>query len=199
MISTVTGILTDRTGETVIVQTDGGIGYAVSVPLGVFERLPAAGIRVTLFTALVVREEAWTLYGFDTPTERLVFERLLTASGFGPRLALALLSTLGPGRTVRAILDRNLAALSSVSGIGKKKAERLVLELHDKFQDLAGTLPHSPTAPPATAEAATAGLVNLGYQQAQADAAVRAALEQEEITEVATVIKRALQIINTGK
>ena len=119
-----------------MVQTDGGVGYAVTVPTGVAERLPGPGDRVSLHTELVVKEDGWALYGFDRPGERLVFQRLLGASGFGPKLALALLSALGPERTVRSIRARDLAALSSVGGIGRKKAERLVLELQDRFDDV---------------------------------------------------------------
>ena len=100
MIATVTGLLAAREGETVVIQTDGGVGYAVTVPLGVFERLPEPGARVSLYTELVVREDGWSLFGFDRAADRTVFQRLLGASGFGPRLALALLSALGPDRNV---------------------------------------------------------------------------------------------------
>ena len=106
------------------------------MPLGVLERLPANGTRISLHTELVVREDGWSLYGFDRVVEREVFQRLLGASGFGPRLALALISALGGDRTVRSIKGKDLAALSSVPGIGKKKAERLVLELQDKLDDI---------------------------------------------------------------
>ncbi|MDQ3426702.1 MAG: helix-hairpin-helix domain-containing protein, partial [Gemmatimonadota bacterium] len=132
MIATLTGVLAERDGESVVVQTDGGVGYAVTVPAGVAQRLPANGSRVSLYTELVVKEDGWALFGFDRAAERQVFQRLLGASGFGPKLALALLSALGPERTVRSILGRDLTALSSVGGIGKKKAERLVLELRDR-------------------------------------------------------------------
>ena len=98
MIAGVSGVLAEREGESVVIQTDGGVAYAVSVPLGVFERLPARGARCSLFTELVVREDGWMLYGFDTPVERTVFQRLLGASGLGPRLALGILSALGPAR-----------------------------------------------------------------------------------------------------
>ena len=118
MIATVTGAIVSRAGEQVIVETDGGVGYAIAVPAGVLARLPADGQRVRLHTELVVREDAWSLYGFDEPGERAVFQRLLGASGFGPKLALALLSALGPGRTVRSIRARDLTALSTVAGIG---------------------------------------------------------------------------------
>src|SRR5919202_5588433 len=124
MIATLTGALAERAGDTLVIQTDGGVGYVVTVPQGVLERLPASGGRVTLHTELVVKEDGWALYGFDTALERQVFQRLLGASGVGPKLALALLSALGPERTVRSIQARDLAALSSVSGVGKKKAER---------------------------------------------------------------------------
>ena len=119
MITSVSGTLAEREGEAVVIHTDGGIGYEVIVPLGVFERLPARGARCALFTELVVREDAWTLYGFDTTGERTIFQRLLGATGLGPRLALAILSTLGPERTVRSIQGKDVAALSTVSGIGK--------------------------------------------------------------------------------
>ncbi len=107
MIATLTGVIAERHGETLVVQTDGGVGYAVTVPVGVAVRLPARGARVSLFTELVVKEDGWALYGFDTGTERQVFQRLLGASGFGPKLALSLLSALGPERTVRSILARD--------------------------------------------------------------------------------------------
>ena len=190
MIATLTGDIAERHGETLVVQTDGGVGYAVTVPVGVAARLPARGSRVTLFTELVVKEDGWALYGFDTGTERQVFQRLLTASGFGPKLALALLSALGPERTVRSILARDLATLSSVSGIGRKKAERLVLELQDRFSDIsierAGTRV-------AGSEEAVQALMGLGYGVAAADDAVRAALAEGSPAETPQLIRKALQ------
>jgi Holliday junction DNA helicase RuvA len=190
MIATVTGVIAERHGETLVVQTDGGVGYAVTVPVGVAVRLPQRGARVSLFTELVVREDGWSLYGFDSGTERQVFQRLLGASGFGPRLALSLLSTLGPERTVRSILARDLAALSSVSGIGRKKAERLVLELQDRFSDLVVETP----GPRATgSEDAVQALMGLGYGVAAADDAVRTALAEGTPPETPQLIRRALQ------
>jgi holliday junction DNA helicase RuvA len=190
MIATLTGVIAERHGETLVVQTDGGVGYAVTVPVGVAARLPARGSRVTLFTELVVKEDGWALYGFDTGTERQVFQRLLMASGFGPKLALALLSALGPERTVRSILARDLAALSSVSGVGRKKAERLVLELQDRFSDIsierAGTRV-------AGSEEAVQALMGLGYGVAAADDAVRAALAEGSPAETPQLIRKALQ------
>ena len=191
MIASVSGVLADRTGDTIVVQTDGGVGYALTVPAGVAERLPAVGARVNLHTELVVKEDGWALYGFDRPIERHVFQRLLGASGFGPKLALALLSALGPERTVRSILARDLAALSSVSGVGKKKAERLVLELQDKFGDVSLEPSRVPPAP--GAEAAVRALVGLGYGPGAADDAVRVALGAGAPPDTSQLIRRALQ------
>lgn len=188
MIATVTGVLAAREGETVVVQTDGGLGYAITVPLGVFERLPHQGTRVSLYTELVVREDGWSLYGFDHAGERTVFQRLLSASGFGPKLALALLSALGPERTVRSIRERDIAALSTVSGIGKKKAERLVLELRDRFDDVPVAAERRPSGP----EQAVRALVSLGYTPAAAEDAVRHALTASADGDTAAVVRRAL-------
>ena len=82
MIATLNGTLGERTGDTIVIETAGGVGYAVTVPLGVMERLPAAGARVSLYTELVVREDGWLLFGFDHASERAIFQRLLSASGF---------------------------------------------------------------------------------------------------------------------
>ncbi len=186
MIASITGILALRDPAGIVVESPGGTGYLVDVPLGVFERLPHAGASVHLHTELVVREDGWSLYGFDTVSERAVFRRLLGAAGVGPRLALAILSALGPERTVRAVRDKDLAALGTVSGIGRKKAERIVLELGDRLDDL----PMSAPVPTPSADAVRA-LVTLGYPQVAADAAVRAAGESG-ITETAALVRRAL-------
>jgi Holliday junction DNA helicase RuvA len=196
MIATLTGVVAERDGESLVVQTDGGVGYAVNVSIGVAQRLPARGSRISLFTELVVKEDGWALYGFDTPTERIVFRHLLTASGFGPKLALALLSALGPERTVRSIQSRDLTTLSSVSGIGRKKAERLVLELQDRFSDLV-------VAPKEShfegSEEAVRALMGLGYGVAAADDAVRAALAAGAPAETPQLIRRALQQLATSR
>jgi Holliday junction DNA helicase RuvA len=189
MIATITGTLAARNGDALIVQTDGGVGYEVAVPQGVLERLPPPGGRLSLWTELVVREDGWTLYGFEHPVEREIFQRLLGASGFGPKLALALLSALGAERTVRSIQTRDLPVLSSVSGIGKKKAERLALELADRFGDLS-----LQTAPrPRGSDDAVRALLALGYTPAAADDAIRAALAAGASEDTGPLIRQALQ------
>jgi holliday junction DNA helicase RuvA len=196
MIARVSGVLAERAGDTIVVETDGGVGYALTVPSGVAERLPQTGGRVSLFTELVVKEDGWSLYGFDRPAERLVFQRLLGASGFGPKLALALLSALGAERTMRSILSRDLAALSSVSGVGRKKAERLVLELQDRFGDVSLQTP-APRGP--GSDDAVQALVGLGYGPGAADEAVRAALADGAPGETSQLIRRALQRLATAR
>ncbi len=196
MIAVVSGVLADRNGDTIVIQTDGGVGYAVTVPLGVFERLPPPGSRCTLHTELVVREDGWTLFGFDRAGDREIFRRLLGASGFGPKLALALLSSLGPDRTVRSIQSRDIAALSTVPGIGRKKAERLILELNDRFGDVAVDAP--PRKSSAGDQAARA-LAALGYSPVQVDEAIRAAVSADGAADSAALIRRALQILTTPK
>jgi Holliday junction DNA helicase RuvA len=194
MIALVTGVLAARDGETIVVQTDGGVGYEVTVPAGVAGRLPPAGGRVSLHTELVVKEDGWALFGFDRAAERRIFQRLLAASGFGPKLALALLSALGAARTGRSIRGRALAALSTVGGLGRKKAERLVLELRDRFDDV----PLEPeTEPTPGSEEAVRALIGLGYAAGAAEDAVRAVMAGAPSEETPQLIRRALQRLAT--
>ncbi len=187
MIASITGTLAQRDPTGIVIDTAGGTGYLVEVPLGVFERLPAEGAKVHLVTELVVREDGWFLFGFDSLKERMVFRRLTGASGVGPRLALAILSTLGPDRAVRAVRDRDLAALASVSGIGKKKAERIVLELTDRLDDL----PAAESVPQPSADAVRA-LVGLGYPAIAAETAVRTVMQGGAPDDTAVLLRRAL-------
>lgn len=196
MIGGLRGTLVGLDADLATIETAGGVAYEVVLPLGVLGRLPAPGGEVRLFTELVVREDAWLLVGFDSAHERTVFRRLLTASGFGPRLALAVLSTLGPDRAVKSILANDLAALASVSGVGKKKAERLVLELRDKFADLPVAAEPAEARPD---QASVRALTGLGYPQAAAEEAVRAALRAGATEDTALIVRRALQHLAAGK
>jgi Holliday junction DNA helicase RuvA len=196
MIASVRGQLLDRDPAAIVVDV-GGVGYQLAVPLGVFERLPAAGEEVFLHTELVVREDAWSLYGFDSAMDRAIFRKLLGATGVGARLALAMLSSLGPSRTVNAIRDRDLAALSTVPGIGKKKAERIALELAERFDDLPVD---SIEGPPRTSTAADAvrALMALGYQAAAAEDVVRKVAEGSAQLDTATLVRRSLTDLTRG-
>ena len=193
MIAGIRGTLTARLGDRVVVETPSGVSYELAVPLGVLERLPAEGAGVDLRTVLVVREDGWSLYGFDRDYERVVFQRLLGATGVGPRLALALLSSLGGSRVVGALRGGDLAALCTVPGVGKKTAERIVLELKDRLGDL--TPPGETPARAPAADQAVQALVNLGYGVADADRAVRAALAERGAAAAAELIRQALQTL----
>jgi holliday junction DNA helicase RuvA len=195
VIASISGRLVSKGVDRVIVQTTGGVGYEVVVPLGVMERLPAAGEAVTLTTELVVREDDWALYGFLEPGEQQLFRRLLTVSGVGPRIAVALLSTLGAERGARAIQKKDVAVLTSVSGIGKKLAERLALELGDKLGELGSGAPPPVSGP---AEAALHALERLGYGAAEAERALRQALAGDGgSADTEALVRRALRVLTT--
>lgn len=196
MIAALSGKLVSKIGDQVVIATPGGVSYQVAVPIGVLERLPREGAEVSLHTVPVVREDEWALFGFDRDEEREIFERLLEASGVGPRLALALMSTLGGARVVRSLREGDLAALCTVPGVGKKKAERMVLELKDRLSDVAAPGGVAALAP---AEQAVQALVNLGYGQADADRAVRQYLARDGTAEAVDVIRGALQLLTQPK
>lgn len=193
MIASVRGRIAAKSAERVVVETGDGVGYEVTVPLGVMERLPSVGETVALHTELVVREDGWSLYGFAEPEERRIFQRLMTASGVGPRLALALLSGLGPERLVRAIKEKDVPLLCTVSGVGKKTAERIGLELADKLEDFAVAAAPAPAAGRQAAAEALHALEQLGYSTLEADQALRRVLAGDGSQDVGTLVKRALQ------
>lgn len=194
MIASVSGRLAAKGADRVVVETTGGVGYEVTVPLGVMERLPGLGATVTLATELVVREDGWSLYGFLEDTERRLFQRLITVTGVGPKIAVAFLSTLGAERGTRAIQKKDVAALSSVSGVGRKLAERLALELGDKLGELVGDA--APAALSGPAESALAALERLGYGAPEAERALRQALTGDGAkADAETLVRRALHIL----
>lgn len=195
MIAAVAGSLAAKTADRVVVQTPGGVAYEITVPLGVMERLPGIGQSVTLATELVVREDGWSLYGFLDESERRLFQRLLTVNGVGPRIAVAFLSTLGAERGAKAIQKKDLATLSSVSGVGRKLAERLALELSDKLGELVGGQPAPLDAP---ARAALAALERLGYGGTEAERALRQALAGDGgDADAEALVRRALHALTT--
>jgi Holliday junction DNA helicase RuvA len=169
MIGRLTGVLAEKAPPHVLVDVH-GVGYDVDVPMSTFYNLPALGERVTLLTHFVVREDAQLLFGFLTPPERATFRELLKISGIGPRTALAILSGLSVGELAQAVAAQESGRLVKVPGIGKKTAERLLLELKGKLgPDLA--------APAAVADAAQADIVQaliaLGYNEREAGAALK--------------------------
>jgi Holliday junction DNA helicase RuvA len=180
MIARVAGTVAAHSLDRVEILTSGGVTYEVVVPLGVLESLPRAGGALSLHTAMVVREDAWTLYGFPTAEERKLFQRLMGTTGVGPALAMNLLSTLTGERLVAAIRDGDLTTLTRVPRVGKKLAERLVLELRDKLEGALGDAPSTgarSSMPSGPGSDAVRALQALGYSPVDAERAVRAALE----------------------
>ncbi len=191
MITRIRGELLVRDLERVEVMTSGGVGYEISIPTTVFERLPRLGEQVTIRTYHLVREDAVMLFGFLDDTEKTVFTRLLSINGVGPRLALAMLSSMTAESVVRAVRERNVAALTAVSGVGKKTAERVVLELTGKLDDIAFAAGALGQRAPAAEEALRA-LTALGVTQGDADRAVRAVIQEKGSLSAPDLIREAL-------
>lgn len=194
MIARLRGTLLRKEIDFAEVMTASGVGYRVQIPLTVYEKLPAVGAELELRTQQVVREDEISLYGFMDERGRLLFTRLMSASGVGPRLALTMLSTLTPERIVRAIGERDLAVLTQVPGIGKKTAERIAIELGDRLDDalLAGAAVDGALPASRNADDAVKALVALGYNPGVANTAVRKALEENEGAKGVDLIKAAL-------
>jgi Holliday junction DNA helicase RuvA len=174
MIAHLRGKLLAKHPNQAIVETS-GVGYDVTISVPTFSDLPALGAEVALHIHTHVREDALALYGFQRASEKLLFEKLISVSGIGPKLAITILSGMPADEMVRAIRGNDIARLTRIPGIGKKTAERMVLELRDKLPE---TGPSStPVAPAmnATEEDVLSALVNLGYQRAAAEKALSVA------------------------
>jgi len=209
MIATLTGALAVRDAGRIVVET-GGVGYEVLIPLSTYYRLPQLGDRVALEIRQVVREDALTLYGFSSATEKRAFDLLMSVQHVGPKLALAILSVLAPEELVAAIGKGDVDRIDAVPGVGPKVAERVVRELRDKVADLKMAAP-STTAPggfirPAPdgngrpagpADEAVSALVNLGMKPVEAkrtvDAVIAADAGAAENPEV--IIRRSLAVL----
>ena len=198
MIARVHGTLLSHTLDRIEVMTTGGVAYEVLVPLGVLESLPRIGGEVALHTAMVLREDASLLFGFATADDRRLFQRLMGTTGVGPSLAMNLLSTLSADRLVRAIRGNDLTTLTQVPRVGKKLAERLVLELRDKLDGGDdGTVSAKTSAPGAPGSDAVRALLALGYAPADAERAVRSALTDAPKNEsTADLIRRSLATLS---
>ena len=191
MISRLQGKILSRDAACVEVETSGGVVYEVEVPITVLQGLPSPGGSVELRTLQIVTENSIALYGFSNAHERLLFQRLLTATGVGAKLALAMMSTYSAERLARALVEKDSTALQQVSGIGKKKAEKIALDLADKVADLAIVTPVMDGVTGGAQDAVQA-LVNLGYSFSVADTAVRAVLEDGVPDSTEELVRRAL-------
>ena len=169
MIGRIAGVLAEKNPPQVVVMAH-GVGYELDVPMSTFYHLPRTGEAVELLTHLVVREDAHLLFGFLTAGERMAFRLLLRISGVGPKVALSVLSGLSVDELATAVATEDASRLTRVPGIGKKTAERLVLELRDK---LASALPSASRAVPTQGSDVLSALLALGYNDREAQAAIR--------------------------
>ena len=202
MISQVSGKLLAKDLDRVELMTASGVTYELTIPLGVYESLPRAGELCALHTYLVVKEDAWQLFGFSSAFERKVFKRVLDAKGVGPSLAIGLLSALSAERLVRAIRERDVATLQGAPRVGRKKAEQLILDLAEKMDDL---LPATGLRTPslggdALAEDAVRALVSLGYGSPDAERAVKGAIDAGgKGMSVSDLIREALKKVTDAR
>ena len=173
MIAHLRGRVFGKTPNAVVVEC-GGVGYDVAISVSTFTALPAEGAEASLYIHTHVREDALALFGFAELAEKRLFEKLLTISGIGPKLAITVLSGISAERLVGAIRGQDHATLTKIPGIGKKTAERVVLELKDKLDDMVGFAPETAAKPSlgAVADDVLSALVNLGYPRPVAQKAV---------------------------
>ncbi|MBA2241797.1 MAG: Holliday junction branch migration protein RuvA [Chthoniobacterales bacterium] len=182
-----------------------GVGYEVLIPLSSYDRLPAVGQTVQILTHLHVREDAHILYGFMSGAERDLFRLLVNnVSGIGPKLALAVLSGMSVNNFKHAVVNGDAASLAKISGLGKKTAERIVLELKDKLGVAAAweaaSATHAPSAEEGQANEAVLALIALGYKQVDAHKAVRELQDkQPEIKSAEELVKNALKRMAAGR
>ena len=193
MIAYLAGTLSSRTPGTAVVDVH-GVGYAVHIPLSTYSRLPAGDEQVRLFTHLSVRENAMELFGFLSASERDLFERLIQVSGVGPKLGLSVLSAMEPDEFRLAVVAGDTRALSRVPGVGRKTAERLVIELRDSLEQLPADMLATEAAAPGDPQAeAVMALVSLGLKQAEAAAVVRQIAPELEAASTEQLVKEALR------
>jgi len=182
----------------------GGVGYEVFIPLSSYDKLPSTGQSVRVLTHLHVREDAHVLYGFMSAAERDLFRLLVNnVSGIGPKLALAVLSGMSVNNFKAAVVNSDVAALARISGLGKKTAERIVLELKDKLGVAAAweaaSAAHAPTPEQENASEAVLALIALGYKQVEAHKAVRELQEKGEAKSAEELVKLTLKKMAAGR
>jgi holliday junction DNA helicase RuvA len=198
MIGSLFGVLAFRSPPHLLLEV-GGVGYELEAPMSTFYGLPAVGERARLLTHLVVREDAHVLYGFATLQERALFRSLLKVSGVGPRIALAILSGVTAAAFAQAVRAEDVAVLTRIPGVGRKIAERLIIEMRDRLADSAGLGPATLTGadgeriPPGAQSEAYGALIGLGYKPAEATRLLKQAGAETSDLSTEEMIRRALQ------
>jgi Holliday junction DNA helicase RuvA len=196
MIGRLTGRLAAKAPDHVLLDV-GGVGYLVHIPLSTFYELPEAEGPASLWIHTHVREDALALYGFLTERERTLFLLLLAVTGIGPRVALTVLSGMPPAELIDALRSQDVRRLVAIPGVGKKTAERMVLELAEKVASLPGEAPQKAPAAVAADDVVSA-LVNLGYRKAEAERAVEAAARAGGSREFGPFLKEALRRLTSA-
>ena len=192
MIGRLSGVLLEKNPPQVLLDV-GGVGYEVDVPMSTFYNLPKIGEEVALFTHLIVREDAHLLYGFGTQAERATFKQLLKVSGVGPKVGLAVLSGMSVNDLAEAVATQESGRLTRVPGIGKKTAERLLLELKDKLKvDVRITVGGEAPRPSSAADILNA-LISLGYNEKEALYAIKQLPSEVAVSDG---IRQALKLLS---
>ncbi len=203
MIAHLSGTLLSKQATSVILDV-GGVGYEITIPVSTFYDLDQEGSIVKLRIYTHVREDALQLYGFKTARERELFMRLISVSGIGPKLGITLLSGMSADEMIASIRTNNLARLTLIPGVGRKTAERLVMELRDKVaslssaqleEELGAKTPEGAALPTedSTRSDVLSALLNLGYQRSSAEKAVTAALDEGDDISVESILRRSLR------
>ncbi len=195
MIGRLRGIILEKQAPDLVLDVQ-GVGYEVAAPMSTFINLPAVGEEVSLLTHFIVREDAQLLYGFSTSRERLLFRSLLKVNGVGAKLALTILSGSDVDDFARSVQEGDAASLTRLPGVGKKTADRLIIEMRDRLKDISGEMGLKPVTSNAAMlagakEEAAIALVTLGYKPAEADKMIRSIRDNDLSTE--ELIRQALQ------
>jgi Holliday junction DNA helicase RuvA len=206
MIAHLSGTLLAKQANTLILDV-GGVGYEVTIPLSTFYELEDAGATIALRIYTYVREDALQLFGFKTARERELFLRLISVSGIGPKLGITMLSGMSADEIIVSIRTNNLARLTSIPGVGRKTAERLVLDLRDKIaalsspaleEEFGAKVGASPSTADAIRDDALSALLNLEYPKAAAEKAITAAAQEGGDISVEIILRRALRLLAKG-
>jgi Holliday junction DNA helicase RuvA len=200
MIAYLRGLLLEKTPNLIVVDVN-GVGYGLTIPVSTYSMLPGSGQEVRLHVHTHVREDALLLFGFGTPAEKLLFEKLITVSGIGPKLAVTVLSGLAASDLVSAIRGAQVETLVRIPGVGKKTAERMIVELRDKLDTFG--LSATPAAAGKAAKSAfthdeddaISALMNIGAQRASAESAVMKAKAEVPGEDFESLFRRALKLL----
>ena len=192
MIGRLRGVLVEKRAPWLVVELANGLGYELEAPMSTFYRLPELNQPIVLHIHQVVREDAHLLYGFFEERERIFFRNLIKVKGVGPKLALTILSNFDPTAFVICVTQNDIAGLTRVPGVGKKTAERLIIEMRDRLDDTVLSMPMNvPASSNSAVQEAISALIALGYKPAEASRAV-AQLETEGLS-CEAIIRQTLQ------